>query len=117
AENAEMGIPSRELTKSMTLVTSRSLEIAGVDYVQTSTGELVPREGVSWMGQGSEWQGVYVEAEGPGPVFAWVRTDGTAVRSAPDKGAAKVDALKLRDRVFLHEPDAPGHHPLWWRIG
>jgi hypothetical protein len=117
AENAELGVPSRELTKSMTLVTSRSLEIAGADYVQTSSGSLVPREGLSWMGQGSEWQGVYVEADEPGPVFAWVRTDGVAVRSAPDKAAAKLHTLPLRERVFLFEPDAPGPHPLWWRIG
>src|SRR5690606_28661541 len=107
AENAELGIPSRELTKSMTLVTSRSVEVAGVEYLQTSTGSLVPREGVGWMGQGSEWQGVYVDADEPGPVFAWVRTDGAAVRSSPDKTAPKIDELALRQRVFLHEPDAP----------
>lgn len=117
AENAELGIPSRELTKSMTLVTSRSVEVAGVEYLQTSTGSLVPREGVGWMGQGSEWQGVYVDADEPGPVFAWVRTDGAAVRSSPDKTAPKIDELALRQRVFLHEPDAPGPRPLFWRIG
>lgn len=117
AENAELGVPTRELTRGMTLVAGRSLEIAGQSYVQMSSGELVPKDGVSWMGQGSEWQGVYVEADGPGPLFAWVRKADTPVRSAPDRSAAKLDTLALRDRVFLHEPDAPGHHPLWWRIG
>jgi lipoprotein-anchoring transpeptidase ErfK/SrfK len=118
-EAVEAGTPSRELTKSMTLVTTRSLEIDGSSYVQTSTGGLVPREGISWMGDGSAWQGVELDIEDPqpGPLFAWVRTDGAAVRSAPDRSATKVDTVQRRQRVPILESEIESHHPLWWRIG
>ena len=115
-EDAELGIPEQELTKGMSLVVSRGVDIGERRFVQTSAGKLVAREDVGWMGQGSGWGGVDLDADGAGPVFAWVRKAKTPVRSSPERGAEVVRTVALRERVPLLEPDAQ-LSPLWWRVG
>lgn len=118
AEDVELGIVERELTKGMSLVASRSVEIGDSTYVQLDAGGLVPKEYVGWMGQGSDWQGVNLEVgDEPGPVFAWVRVDKADVYAEADKTATKVGKLAQRERVPLLAPDVDVAHPLWWKIG
>jgi lipoprotein-anchoring transpeptidase ErfK/SrfK len=117
-EDVENGIVARELTRGMSLVASHSVEIGGASYIQIESGGLVAKEDAGWMGQGSDWQGVNLDVQGPaGPIFAWVRTDGTPVYEAADRTAAKVGKLALRERVSLLAADAQVEHPLWWKIG
>ena len=116
AEAAEADLPARSLTRGMSLVIARGVDIGEQRFVQTADGMLVRREDVGWMGQGSAWHGVYVEAERPGPLFAW--TEGTAVvRAAPDREAAALHTLDARQRVPLLEPESASTRPLWWRVG
>jgi lipoprotein-anchoring transpeptidase ErfK/SrfK len=118
AEDVEAGLIARELTKGMSLVASRTIEIGEARYIQLETGELVSKDDAGWMGQGSNWQGVDLDVGSePGPVFAWVRVDKTTVYDRPDRGATKVDTLAQRQRVPLLEPEVEVDHPLWWRIG
>ncbi|MEM6993048.1 MAG: L,D-transpeptidase family protein [Myxococcota bacterium] len=116
-EDAEAGIAARTLTKGMTLVGATSVEVAGESYVRTRDGKVVPKYGVSWMGQGSDWQGVYLDVDEVGPVVGWARDKKTKVHAEPSRGAEVVRTLPLRQRVPLLEPNTAGHRPLWWKIG
>lgn len=115
-ETARLGIFERELTKNMSLVVERSVEVDGMRYVKTQHGKLVPKDGVGWMGQGSSWQGVELEVDEPGPFFAWVRVDGTRVRREPNEEADVVARLEHRRRVPLLERVGE-RRTKWWRIG
>lgn len=115
-ENARLGLSDRALTKSMSLVVTRTVEVDGIRYVETQHGKLVPKDGVGWMGQGSQWRGVLLEVDEVGPFFAWVRVEGAKVRRAASKDAEVVGRLELRRRVPLLESEG-GQQPTWWRIG
>lgn len=115
-EDAELGISARKLEKGMTLVGTSSLEINGERYIRTRDGKLVPKWGISWMGQGSGWRGVYLDVEETGPMFGWIREKNAKVRAEPSRGAEVVRDLELRERVNLIEPNTTGHRPLWWKI-
>ncbi|MCH9681653.1 MAG: L,D-transpeptidase [Deltaproteobacteria bacterium] len=117
AEEAESDIPERTLTRGMSLVVSRGVDIGDRRFIQTSSGKLVPREDVGWMGQGSAWHGVDLDADRAGPLFAWVRRKKTPVRATPDRTTPAVRTLELRERVPLLEPGSASTRPLWWRIG
>ncbi len=117
AEAAEAGLPEQALTRGMSLVVARGVDIGEARFVQTAAGKLVRREDVGWMGQGSAFQGVDIEADRPGPLFAWVTKGKTPVRRAPERGAEVVRSLASRERVPLLEPEIAASHPLWWRIG
>src|SRR5690606_12885210 len=82
--DVDAGIPSRPLTDGMSLVVSRTLEYDGRQWIQTGDGALVPREGVRFGGQGSEWAGVELSGDYTGPSFAWTNLKSTSVRAAPD---------------------------------
>jgi len=116
-EAAEAGLPEHALTRGMTLVVARGVDLGELRFVQTAEGKLIRREDVGWMGQGSSFQGVDVLAERPGPLLAWVRSAKASVRAAPDRTAAVVRTPKLRERVPLLEPELPSSRPLWWRVG
>ena len=116
-EDAELEQPDGTFAKGMSLVVARSVDIGERRFVQTSTGKLVPREGVGFMGQGSAWGGVDIEADRVGPLFAWVRKKKTPVRAAPDRSAEVVRTVDLRERVPLLEPESESVRPLWWRVG
>ena len=103
AEMAQMGVAEAELTKGMSLVVRRAVDIAGFSYVETRDGKLVPKDDVGWMGQGSEWRGVRIEDASEGPLFAWNRKAQTVVFEAPSSDAATVGELKPRERVMLYE--------------
>jgi len=45
----------------------RNVEIDGASYIESQHGTLVPRDGVGWMGQGSEWHGVALTGLATGP--------------------------------------------------
>lgn len=117
AEAAEADLPEQSLTRGMSLVVARGVDIGEGRFVQTAEGKLIRREDVGWMGQGSAFQGVDLEASRSGPLFAWVTKSKTAVREAPDRGAAVVRSLDQRERVPLLEPEIAASHPLWWRVG
>ena len=114
--DVQAGIVQRELVKSMSIVVRRTLEIDGASYIESQHGSLVPRDGVGWMGQGSEWQGVALQDVGPGPAFAWTLEEKTRVLAEPDEDAALLRTAGRRERVFLLEPDGPGRAQ-FWRVG
>ncbi len=112
AEQARLGVPTRTLTKNMTLVADRTTNVDGFEYLQLRDGSLVPRQYVGWMGQGSDWQGVGIAGATEGPLLGWASRDGTPVFREPDPGAERVRTIRARDRVFIHES-----HGAFRRIG
>lgn len=114
--DAQAGILQRELTKSMSIVVHRSLEIDGASYIQTQTGSVIPRDGVGWSGQGSEWQGVALQDVGLGPAFAWTLDEKTRVLAEPKIDATLVRVAGRRERVDLLEADAAGRAQ-FYRVG
>lgn len=113
----DAGTPSRPLTKGMSVVVSRVLEYDGYEWVQDSQGHFVPKSGIRFGGQGSEWSGVDLVGDYTGPSFAWTRQrKGTTVRAAPDPKAKRVKKLELRTRVPLLERRAVGER-VFWRVG
>jgi lipoprotein-anchoring transpeptidase ErfK/SrfK len=109
------GIIRRELTKSMSMVVRRSVDVDGASYIETQHGALVPREGMGWMGEGSTWQGVALDGIAVGPAFAWTTDEKTVVRAEARADAAKVRTLGRRERVALLEGSSDVR-PQWWRI-
>jgi lipoprotein-anchoring transpeptidase ErfK/SrfK len=115
--DVDAGIPSRPLTDGMSLVVARTLEYDGREWVQTGNGALVPREGVRFGGQGSEWAGVELLGDYTGPSFAWTNLkNGTSVRVAPDAKSERVMKLPLRTRVPLLER-SESNGKTFWRVG
>ncbi|WP_052558709.1 L,D-transpeptidase, partial [Enhygromyxa salina] len=113
----DAGVPSRPLTKGMSVVVARSLEYDGAEWIQTEDGALVPKAGIRYGGQGSEWAGVELTGDHAGPSFAWTNLKkGTPVRAAPDAGAERVLELELRTRVPLLERSDTGRNT-FWRVG
>lgn len=112
------GVPTRPLSDGMSLVVARELEYAGREWIQTGDGALVPKAGVRYGGQGSEWSGVELEGRHAGPSFAWTLVDkGTPVRRAPTADAESPMKLGLRTRVpLLERAEAPGGKA-FWRVG
>lgn len=106
------GTPSRLLHEGMSLVVTQSLGVGGVTYVRTADGQLVAKDDVGWMGQGSDWQGVRIENAPVGPLFAWTLRDPTPIFASPDPNATKVERLGARTRVPLLEKQGA-----WWSIG
>ena len=116
--DVDAGVPTRPLTKGMSLVVHRTLEYDGLEWIQTPEGALVPKEGVRFGGQGSEWAGVSLKGHHSGPSFAWTkRRKGTPVRGAPDSKAERRLELELRTRVPLLESRPGPGDKLWWRVG
>jgi hypothetical protein len=97
----EAGVPSRTLTKGMSLNVAKVSEFDGEKYVKTAKGEFVPKAGVRWGGQGSSWNGVALRGAHEGPSFAWVAKPKVQVRDAPHRGGKAVAKLKRRQRVPL----------------
>ena len=116
-EDISLGQEKRPLEKGMSLVVARTIDVDGVDYIQTKDGDFVKKSGVRWGGQGSDWSGVVIVGEHEaGPSFGWISHDKTPVLDAPDRGAARVDKLEKRQRVALHESKSVGGRR-WVRIG
>lgn len=115
-DDVRAGIVTRELADNMSLVIDDALEIDGASYVRTRSGQLIPREGVGWMGQGSAWQGVALDGFTVGPAFAWTGADKTVVRDGPDGDASTVRTMPRRVRVPLLESSGSGRDR-FWRIG
>lgn len=113
--DVQAGIIRRELVKSMSIVVRRSVDIDGASYVESQHGALVPREGIGWMGEGSDWHGVVLSGFASGPAFAWTNADKTIVRAEPRADAEKVRTLGRRQRVSLLQPDEDSR-PSFWRI-
>jgi len=115
--DVDAGIPSRPLVDGMSLVVARTLEYDGADWIQTGDGALVPKQGVRFSGQGSEWAGVELRGDYSGPSFAWTSLkNGTSVRAAPDPKAERVMKLDLRTRVALLERSVAAGKT-FWRVG
>lgn len=106
----EDGVPSRTLTKGMSLAVERSVEFNGELFAKTTKGEYVPKAAVRWGGSGSKWSGVSIDAgEGyVGPSFAWTARDKVAVRELPNGGAKRVAKLPRRTRVPLRRSVGQG---------
>lgn len=116
-ESAEADAPEQSLTRGMTIVVVRGVDVGSGRFVQTAEGKLVRRDDVAFMGQGSAHQGVDLVAGRPGPLLAWARGTKAHARAAPDRTAAVVRTLAPRERVPLLEPDVETSRPLWWRVG
>jgi len=106
------GTPSKLLRKGMSLIIDKTVQIGGTTYLRTSDGQLVPKNDVGWMGQGSDWQGVRLVNATEGPVFAWTFREGTQVLAAPKNDAAVLERLPARRRVPLWERD-----DAFWQVG
>ncbi|PRP97122.1 L,D-transpeptidase catalytic domain [Enhygromyxa salina] len=116
--DVDAGVPTRPLTKGMSLVVARTLEYDGADWIQTEDGALVPKAGIRFGGQGSEWSGVELTGTYAGPSFAWTKLKkGTPVRSAPATSAERVLELELRTRVPLLERSEASSQRSFWRVG
>lgn len=118
--DVDAGVPSRPLTKGMSLVVARSLEYDGYEWVQTPEGALVPKSGIRYGGQGSEWSGVELTGTFTGPSFAWTKGSNgkkkTRVVDAPSLDASEVLKLDLRTRVpLLERKEVRGG--VFWRVG
>ncbi|MFO7561079.1 MAG: L,D-transpeptidase [Enhygromyxa sp.] len=117
-DDIDAGVPSRPLTKGMSLVHARTLEYDGREWVRTADGALVPREGVRFGGQGSTWSGVELRGDHVGPSFAWTSLKNTSVRAAPDPKAERIMKLPLRTRVpLLERAEGPDGKKTFWRVG
>lgn len=101
ADSARIGLPNRFLTKKMTLVVTGHRQIDGRGFIETAHGDLVAKEDVGWMGDGSNWQGVVLrDLDEPGPLFGWIT--GTAkVYPDSDLESDPVGELSDRNRVAL----------------
>jgi hypothetical protein len=116
--DVDAGVPTRPLTQGMSLVVARTLEYDGSEWIQTNNGALVPKAGIRFGGQGSEFAGVELRGRHAGPSFAWTNLrKGTPVRAAPDRGAKRVLELDLRTRVPLLERHDSDSGSTFWRVG
>ncbi len=116
--DVDASVPTRPLKKGMSLVVARELEYDGREWIQTGDGALVPKAGIRYGGQGSEWAGVEIDGRFEGPSFAWTTGDkGTSVRAAPDSAAEKRLSLALRTRVPLLESKPGPKGETFWRVG
>jgi len=106
------GEVERYLTKGMSLVADRSIEVDGMVYLVTASGGWIPKESLGWMGQGSPWHGVRLEDVDTGPMFAWVTKKGAAVFDRDHEDATKTGTLSGRSRVPLWERSGD-----WWKVG
>jgi lipoprotein-anchoring transpeptidase ErfK/SrfK len=116
--DVDAGVPSRPLAESMSLVVARTLEYDGAEWIQTGDGALVPKDGIRFGGQGSEWAGVELRGDHLGPSFAWTNVkNGASVRAAPDAKAERIMKLDLRTRVPLLERHDAAAGKVFWRVG
>lgn len=118
----DAGIPTRPLTKGMSVVVARSLEYDGYEWIQTRDGAFIPKSGIRYGGQGSAFAGVEFSGDDSyhGPSFAWTHgVKGTRVRTAPSPKAEIVQTLPLRTRVPLLEraDSQDGGGEVFWRVG
>ena len=114
------GKPARTLAAGSNLAVARSLDVGGVPYIETVDGMLVAKQGLGWLGQGSDWVGVPLAPQpgGPaaGPAFAWTLRDKTPVYSEADRKSTQVGVLPLRARVALLEESGESDPDRFWQI-
>lgn len=114
------GTVARTLSSGFNLAVARTVDVAGTPYIQTVDGMLVQKQGLGWLGQGSDWSGVPLLPAGaepvPGPAFAWTLKDKTPVYAEPDRKSAQVGLLPLRARVALLEESGEDEASRWWQI-
>jgi hypothetical protein len=115
-EQIELDEPERMLAKKMSLTIRRSRDIGGARLLETMDGLLVPRKGVGWMGQGSEWQGSDLDGPPPGPLFGWALRKKTRVIAAPREDAEPVRTLSRREEVTLLDSADVEGRPRWWKV-
>ncbi|MCY1005511.1 L,D-transpeptidase [Nannocystis pusilla] len=117
-DGVRTGVAARSLSEGMNLAVARTLEVDGAAYVETVDGQLVSKSSVGWLGQGSAWHGVYIDASTAiGPAFAWSSRDKVPVLAEPAVKAAQVGTLGLRERVDLLEETGEADPDRWWKIG
>jgi hypothetical protein len=118
--DVQAGVVARTLASGSNLAVARSLDVAGVPYIETVDGMLVARQGLGWLGQGSEWSGVPLAPQpggpAPGPAFAWTLKEKTPVYAEADRKSAQVGALPLRARVALLEESGETGADRYWQI-
>ena len=119
-EDIGLGKVARTLASGSNLAVARTIDVAGTPYIETVDGMLVQKQGLGWLGQGSDWSGVLLGSTGaevvPGPAFAWTLKEKTPVYAEPDRGAAQVGVLPLRARVALLEESGEQDPDRWWQI-
>jgi hypothetical protein len=116
-ESIELDEPERALAKKMSLSIRRSRNVGGDRFLETMDGLLIPRKGVGWMGQGSEWQGSDLDGPPLGPLFGWTLRKKTRVLAAPRSDAEPVRTLARREKVALLGGKYDEGRPRWWSVG
>lgn len=112
------GTPRRRLTAGMSLAAGHTREVAGVPYLETADGMLVPKDELGWMGRGSQWSGIALQGQPKvGPAFGWIGRDKTQVYASPTKkNADALERLPYRRRVALTGPVLTNDEGRWWQI-
>lgn len=117
-DDVRAGVVARSLAEGMNLAVARTHDVDGVAYVETVDGKFVAKSAIGWLGQGSAWQGVFLDSPlAPGPAFAWAARDKVPVLADADPKAAQVGLLALRERVPLLEQTGESDADRWWKIG
>ena len=104
----EDGVATRYLRKGMSLVIDRTMTFRGETWAVTNDGWLVPRGNIYFSGEGSAWQGVWIDGTHAGDSFAWVNRNQAKVYDAPGKDAKIIGSIKLRERVPLLDRKSVG---------
>lgn len=108
--------PTRTLAKGMNLAIARSLDIDGVAYAETVDGMLIAKADIGFLGQGSDWSGVFLDGQTPGIAFGWTLRDKTPVLAEPDRKATPVATLGFRVRVDLLEESGEQDPDRFWKV-
>ena len=120
AEDVAAGIVARTLASGSNLAVARTVDVGGVPYIETVDGMLIAKQGLGWLGQGSEWAGVLLapdpDGPTPGPAFAWTLRDKTPVFAEADRKSTQLGNLPLRARVALLEESGEEEAERWWQI-
>ena len=116
----EAGQVARTLASGSNLAVARTIDVGGTPYIETVDGMLVQKQGVGWLGQGSDWSGAPLLPAGaeptPGPAFAWTLKDKTPVYAEADRRSVQVGVLPLRARVALLEEAGEDEATRFWQI-
>jgi hypothetical protein len=116
-DDARAGVSARELEKGMSVVVEKSIKIDGQSFVLTADGGIIPKANVTYGGQGSSWQGVWIDGDAVGLSFGWITPAKTKVYVEPQSKSEIRGELLRRDRIPLFEEKEGEDKRRWLRIG
>ncbi len=97
--------PERQLERGDTIAIEKTLKWEGTSYWVSVEGKVMPQKGAAYMGGGSEWHGLKLDASTPLP-FGWITPELANVFAAPPDGAGRAKVkpdsqLPRRTRVAI----------------